>query len=137
MRIEPYLFFEGRCEEAIEFYRRAVGAQVGMMLRWKDRPDPSNDRNPTPPGGENKIMHARFQIGGAGVMASDGRCTGSPNFQGFAISLNAANEAEAARLFNGFSEGGQIRMPLGRTFFARSFGMVTDRFGVSWMIAVM
>ncbi|HKX10368.1 MAG TPA: VOC family protein [Stellaceae bacterium] len=136
MQIEPYLFLDGRCEEAIEFYRRALGARVEMLMRWKDCPEPPKDRNMIPPGGENKVMHAQFWIGSTKVMASDGHCTGKPSFQGFALSLTAADEAEADRLFNALADGGQIQMPIGRTFFSPRFGMVADRFGVSWMVVV-
>jgi len=137
MRIEPYLFFDGRTEEAIEFYRRALGAEVIMLMRWKDCPEPPKDKSMIPPGSENKVMHAQLRIGGNVVMASDGRCTGKPSFQGFGLSLNCADEAEAKRLFNALADGGQIQMPLGNTFFSPCFGMVGDRFGVSWMVVVM
>lgn len=136
MQIEPYLFLDGRCEEAIEFYRRALGARIEMLMRWKDCPEPPKDGNMIPPGGDNKVMHAQFWIGSTKVMASDGRCTGKPSFQGFALSLTAADEAEADRLFNALADGGQIQMPIGRTFFSPRFGMVADRFGVSWMVVV-
>ena len=136
MQVEPYLFFDGRCEEAIEFYRRALGAEVTMLLRWKDCPEQPKNKDMIPPGSENKVMHARLKIGEAAVMASDGRCTGKPSFQGFALSLDAANEAEADRMFNALADGGQVQMPLGKTFFSPRFGMVADRFGVSWMVLV-
>lgn len=136
MQVEPYLFFDGRCEEAIEFYRRALGAEVTMLLRWKDCPEQPKNKDMIPPGSENKVMHARLKIGEAAVMASDGRCTGKPSFQGFALSLDAANEAEADRMFNALADGGQVQMPLGKTFFSLRFGMVADRFGVSWMVLV-
>ena len=136
MQVEPYLFFDGRCEEAIEFYRRALGAEVTMLLRWKDCPEQPKNKDMIPPGSENKVMHARLKIGEAAVMASDGRCTGKPSFQGFALSLGAANEAEADRMFNALADGGQVQMPLGKTFFSPRFGMVADRFGVSWMVLV-
>jgi PhnB protein len=136
MQVEPYLFFDGRCEEAIEFYRRALGAEVTMLLRWKDCPEEPKNKDMIPPGSENKVMHARLKIGQAAVMASDGRCTGKPSFQGFALSLDAANEAEADRMFNALADGGQVQMPLGKTFFSPRFGMVADRFGVSWMVLV-
>jgi PhnB protein len=135
MEVQPYLFFEGRCEEAIEFYRRAVGAEVIMLVRFKDNPEP-----PPPgtlkPGTENNVMHGRLQIGQTTVLVSDGRCEGSASFKGFALSLTVSDEAAAARLFNGLLDGGEVRMPLGRTFFSPSFGMVTDRFGVLWMVYV-
>lgn len=130
--IEPYLFFEGRCEEAIEFYRRALGAEVTMMMRFKESPDGAMCGSADP----NKIMHANLNLRGNTVMASDGRCSGKPNFEGFALSLAAATEAEADRLFAALSDGGQVQMPLTKTFFAPRFGMVTDRFGVTWMVIV-
>jgi PhnB protein len=136
MAIEPYLFFEGCCEEALEFYRRALGAEVTMLMRNKESPEPPPP-GMLPPGSENKILHASFRVGDAVVMASDGMCSGKTGFQGFSLSLSAASEAEAGKLFAGLSEGGEVRMPLGKTFFSPCFGMVTDRFGVSWMIIVM
>lgn len=132
MQVQPYLFFDGRAEEAIEFYRSKLGATVGMLMRFKDCPEPQQQ----PPGSANKIMHAELRIGDTAVLASDGRCQGQPNFQGFALSLTAADDAEARRLFSALSDGGQVQMPLGKTFFASSFGMVADRFGVSWMVYV-
>lgn len=133
MPVEPYLFFEGRCEEAIEFYQRALGAEVTMLLRYQDSPDPPPPGK-VPPGSGNKIMHSSFRVGDTTVMASDGGCTGKPSFQGFSLSITVANEAEADRLFTALAEGGKVQMPIGRTFFSPRFGMVADRFGVSWMI---
>ncbi len=130
--LEPYLFFDGRCEEALDFYRKAIGAEVEMMMRFKESPDASHN----PPGSGEKIMHASFLIGKSRVMASDGRCTGKPSFQGFSFSLTAANEAEADRLFAALSDGGQVQMPLAKTFFSPKFGMVADRFGLAWMVIV-
>ena len=135
MQVQPYLFFDGRCEEAVEFYRKALGAEVAMLTRFKDSPEP---RQPgmVPPGSENKVMHARFRIGNATVMASDGRCQGRPSFQGFSLSITVPDEAKAEKLFASLAEGGQVQMPLTKTFWSPRFGMVTDRFGVSWMISV-
>ena len=130
MQIEPYLFFDGRCEEAIEFYRKALGAEVTMLIRFKDCPEPGM----IPPGGENKVMHGRLVVGSTKLLVSDGRCGGKPTFQGFSLSISATDEAEADRLFAALSDGGEVRMPLGKTFFSRRFGMVADRFGVGWMI---
>jgi PhnB protein len=130
--VEPYLFFNGRCEEAIEFYKRALGAEVAMLVRFKDSPDPGM----RPPGAEEKIMHASFSIGATTLMASDGRCEGTTKFEGFSLSLRAADEADADRAFNSLADGGQVLMPLKATFFAQRFGMLRDRFGVSWMIVV-
>ena len=132
MQIQPYLFFEGRCQEAVDFYRRAVGAEVTALMRYKESPDPGMIQ----PGSEDKVMHASFRVGETTVMASDGRCGGQPSFQGFALSLTVAKESEAERLFGALVEGGQVIMPLTKTFFSPRFGMTTDRFGVSWMVYV-
>jgi PhnB protein len=136
MQVEPYLFFDGRCEEAIEFYRSKLGAEVTMLMRFKDSPEP-HQPGMIPPGAENKVMHANLRIGNTAVMASDGRCEGQPSFKGFSLSINAANDAEADRLFTALGDGGQVQMPLTKTFFASRFGMVADRFGVSWMVIAM
>ena len=135
MQVQPYLFFDGRCEEAIQFYRTALGAELGMLMRFKDSPEPQQP-GMVPPGSENKVMHSCFKLGDQRVMASDGRNEGKPNFQGFALSLAAKDEAEADKLFAALGEGGQVQMPLTRTHFAARFGMVADRFGVSWMVHV-
>ena len=132
MQIQPYLSFDGRCEEAIEFYRRTLGAKVEMLMRFKDAPE----LGMSPPEAGDKVMHSALRIGDSMVLASDGRCLGKPNFQGFALSLTAANESEASRLFNALADGGEVQMPLAKTFFSPSFGMVADRFGVSWMVYV-
>jgi len=136
MQVQPYLFFNGRSEEAVEFYRSALGAEVTMLMRFKDSPAPQPP-GAVPPGSENKVMHVSFRIGDTTVMASDGQCQGQPNFQGFALSLTAADVAEAERLFNALAADGQVQMPLSQTFFSPRFGMVADRFGVSWMVIVM
>lgn len=133
MQLEPYLFFEGRCEEALEFYRKALGAEVTFLMRYKESPDPGM----CPPGGEDKVMHANLRLGDTTLMASDGLCQGHPVFQGFSLSLSLPDEAAARRLFAALSEGGQVQMPLEKTFWSRLFGMVADRFGVSWMINVI
>ena len=133
MNVEPYLFFDGRCEEAIEFYRKALGAEVQMLMRYKDSPEPAQP-GMIPPGSENKIMHASLRIRDTRVMMSDGHCHGTPRFEGFGLSLPAADEGDAERLFASLSEGGQVRMPLAKTFFSPRFGMVSDRFGVLWMV---
>ena len=135
MQIQPYLFFDGRCEEAIEFYKKTLGAKVEMLMRFSESPDPCPE-GMVPPGSENKVMHAALCIGDATLMASDGNCMGKPSFQGFSLSLDAANEAEADRLFGALADGGQVQMPLGKTFFSPRFGMVADRFGVGWMVIV-
>jgi len=132
MPIEPYLNFDGRCEEAIEFYKKALGAECTMLMRVSDSPE-------QPPGGitpgtENKVMHASLRIGGSNVMASDGYCKGGSEFKGITLSLAVPDDAAADRAFNALSDGGQIHMPLTKTFFASRFGMLADRFGVPWMI---
>ena len=132
MALQPYLMFDGKCEEAIAFYRSAIGAEVALMLRWKDSPDPAMCQ----PGNENKIMHAAFRVGDATMFASDGCCQGQPHFAGFALSLTARDDADAQRLFGALAAGGQVQMPLAKTFFSPNFGMVADRFGVPWMVYV-
>ena len=131
-QIQPYLFFDGRCDEALEFYRRALGAEVTMLMRYKESPEKAM----VAPGTEDKVMHASFSIDGTEVMASDGRCEGRTSFQGFALSIAVPTEAEADRKFAALSEGGQVQMPLTKTFFSPRFGMVADRFGMSWMVIV-
>jgi len=135
MQVQPYLFFDGRCEEAIEFYRKTLGAEVTMLVRFKDSPEPPAP-GICPPGSENKVMHANLRIGETQVMASDGRCQGRPTFQGFSLSLTVPDDAEAERRFAALSDGGKVQMPLAKTFFSSRFGMVADRFGVSWMVIV-
>jgi PhnB protein len=130
MKVEPYLMFEGRTEEALQFYQQKLGAKVEAIIRYKENPEPKYN----PPNSDEKVMHSLFRIGDAQIMASDGNCTGKPGFQGFALTLNAANAAEAKQRFNALAEGGKVQMPLNETFFAKSFGMVADRFGVNWMV---
>lgn len=132
MQVEPYLFFEGRCDEALEFYRKALGAEVTLLMRYRESPDPGM----CSPGNEDKVMHANLRIGGTTIMASDGRCQGPPLFSGFSLSLAPAGKAEAERLYTALTDGGQIIMPLAETFWSPLFGMVTDRFGVMWMVNV-
>jgi len=129
MQVQPYLFFDGRCDEAIEFYKKTLGAEVAMLMRWKDSPDKSM----CTPANENKVMHSSVRIGDTTLMASDGRNTGNPNFQGFALSINAKDEADADKLFAALSDGGKVTMPMAKTFFSPRFGMLADKFGVSWM----
>ena len=133
MQVQSYLMFNGRTEEAIEFYKKAIGAKVEMMMRFKDAPE-----GQCAPGTENKIMHSSFQIGDTVVMASDGMCSGEPKaeFKGFSLTLNPKTEAEAERLFGALADGGQVHQPLIKTFFSPKFGVVADRFGVSWMVLV-
>jgi len=136
MQIQPYLFFDGRCEEALTFYRQALGAEVTMLMRFKEAPGPQ-DGGMVPPGAGDKVMHAAVRIGETTVMASDGQCKGQPSFSGFSLSLTAESDAEAERLFKALGEGGQVQMPMEKTFFASRFGMVADRFGVPWMVICM
>ena len=135
MYIQPYLFFDGRCEEALDFYKSALGAEVTMLMRFKDSPEPP-DPQIVPAGSENNVMHASFRIGDTVVMASDGFGKGKPTFQGFALSLSVASDAEADRKFSALAKGGRIDAPLSKTFFSSNFGMVADRFGVPWMVIV-
>jgi PhnB protein len=135
IHVEPYLFFDGRCEEAIEFYRRTLGAEVMFLMRFKDSPEPQQPGS-CAPGSAEKVMHSTIRIGDATLMASDGRCQGKPSFQGFSLSIAASDEATAEKMFTALADGGQVQMPLAKTFFSPRFGMVADRFGVSWMIMV-
>ncbi len=135
MQVQAYLNFEGRCEEALEFYRTALGAEVTMLMRFKDSPEPCAP-GMVPPGAENKVMHSQFRIGKTTVLASDCRCSGKPAFQGFSLSLTVPNPGLAEKLFAALANGGKVQMPLAKTFFSPSFGVVADRFGVSWMVYV-
>jgi len=130
--VQPYLSFEGRCQEALDFYRKAIGAEVTTLLRYKDSPDPSVSA----PDSLDNVMHASVRIGETTIFASDGRCGGQPNFEGISLALTTPNEADAERLFAALTQGGQVQLPLTKTFFSALFGMVTDRFGVPWMIQV-
>jgi PhnB protein len=132
MEVQPYLFFDGRCDEALDFYKSAVGAKVDMLMRFKEAPDQSM----VTPGSENKVMHAHLKVGDTSILASDGECAGKANFQGFALAISAKTEAEAEKMFNALSAGGQVRMPLTKTFFSPKFGMLADKLGVGWMIMV-
>jgi PhnB protein len=132
MNLQPYLFFEGRTEEAIDFYKKAVGAKVEMLMHWKDCPD----KNACTPQNENKIMHAAVTIGDSRVLMSDGNCQGKPDFKGFSLTISAKTEAEADKFFNALSAGGEVRQPMVKTFFSPKFGMCADKFGVGWMVLV-
>lgn len=135
MEIQPYLFFSGRCEAAIGFYKDALGAQVDMLMRYRESPEPPPP-GMVPPGWDEKIMHASLRIGEAVMMVSDG-CSPEPmRFEGFSLTLNVPDTASADRMFAALADGGQVQMPLGKTFWSPRFGMVIDRFGVSWMINV-
>ena len=133
--IQPYLFFNGRCEEAIEFYCKALGAEVEVVMRFKESPEP-HPPGLLSPGWESKIMHASLRVGAVALMASDGCSAGDTNFQGFSLSLSVEDGAEAGRVFAALSNGGKVKMPLGKTFWSPCFGMVEDRFGVGWMVMV-
>ncbi|MCW1922123.1 VOC family protein [Luteolibacter arcticus] len=136
MIVQPYLFFDGRCQEALTFYQENLGAQVVMAMRFKDSPVPAN----CGPGGNapdpEKIMHASFKIGESLIMASDGNCEGKTKFDGFSLSISVKEKAEAERIFGVLSDGGQVCAPMVETFFSPAFGMLIDRFGVSWMVLV-
>ncbi len=135
MLVQPYLSFEGRAEEAIEFYKTAVGAKVTMLMRNSESPD-KPPPGMIPPGSEQKIMHSALTIGESVVMVTDGMVSGKPKFDGISLSLTAKDDAEAKKLFNNLADGGQVSLPLNKTFFASSFGMVADKFGVGWMVIV-
>lgn len=130
MQVQPYLFFEGRCEEAIDYYCRKLGARLDVLMRYREAPDPTM----VPPGADDKVMHAAFRIGDTTLMASDGVCSGTPGFQGFSLSITTPSVAKAEQLFAALAQDGQVQMPLAKTFYSPAFGMVADRYGLSWMI---
>ena len=132
MNVQPYLSFEGRAQEAIDFYKSALGAKVDVVMKFKEAPPEMQSQ--MSPESKDKVMHAAFHIGDTQVMASDGRCTGNASFSGIALTLNASSDAEAEKLFKALSQGGQVNMPMSETFFANRFGMVADKFGVGWMV---
>lgn len=132
--VQPYLFFGGRCEEALAFYQQALGAKVGMVMRFSESPDPAPE-GMVPPGFENKIMHSEFTVGNLTVMASDG-CDEATTFSGFRLALSVPTAADADRVFNALADGGTVDMPPGPTFWSPRFGMVTDKFSVGWMVMV-
>ena len=135
MNAQPYLFFEGRAEEALTFYTKAFETQVSALMRFKEAPD-KPPPGMLPPGSDDKVMHSSFKVGGTEVMLSDGNCSGKPNFSGFSLAVDTTDEATARRMFGALAEGGQVTMPLGKTFWSPLFGMVTDRYGVGWMVMV-
>lgn len=135
MKVEPYLFFNGRCEEAMAFYQEALGAEVTFQMRMNEAPDPPPP-GAVPAGFDNKIMHASLRIGELTLMVSDGNSDMQPSFKGFCLSLSVADTAEAERAFNALAQGGSVKMPLGKTFWSPAFGMLEDRFGVGWMVIV-
>jgi PhnB protein len=131
MKVQPYLYFDGRCEEALNFYEKGLGAKVNALMRFKDNPDPTMCG---PTGSSEKVMHASFQVGDTQLMASDGNCAGKSKFEGISLTLGVSSTKEAERLFAALADGGQVQMPMTETFFAHRFGMVADKFGVSWMV---
>ena len=136
MQTQIYLFFDGRTEEALDFYKKTLGIEVEMLMRFKDNPEAAKNPESCAPGSEDKIMHSCFKLGNQRVMASDGHAKGQPEFKGFSLSLSATTEAEAEKLFAALGEGGKVEMPLMKTFFSPKFGMVQDKFGLGWMVLV-
>lgn len=132
MQVQPYLSFEGRCDEALEFYKKALGAEVKMLMRFKDCPD----KNSCAPGSLEKVMHSSVQIGKSEVFMTDGRNSGQPKFTGISLSLDVDSVGDAERIFKALCDGGNVTMPMSKTFFAQAFGMVADKFGVHWMVIV-
>jgi PhnB protein len=133
MQVQPYLFFPGTCEKAVEFYRTALGAEVLMLSRYGDSPDPATGEH-CKPEDMNKVMHASFKIGDSVIMASDDPMNPDVKIQGVSLSLTVSSDDEAKQVYDKLAEGGQAAMPITKTFFASSFGMVVDQFGVSWMV---
>jgi PhnB protein len=135
MNVQPYLFFEGRAAEALAFYCKALGTQPTLAMRYDEAPDPPPPGR-LPHGTGDKLMHASFRVGDTEVMLSDGLCSGQTQFTGFSLSLEAADAADARRKFDALAAGGEVTMPLGRTFWSPCFGMLKDRFGVARMVTV-
>jgi len=133
MLVQSYLFFNGRCEEAIEFYKSALGARVEMLMRFSESPEKPQSPECVP-SDPNKIMHASWRIGDTLVMGSDGMTAGQPEFKGFSLALSTDSEADAKAKFEVLAKGGQVHQPLVKTFFSPAFGMVQDKFGVGWMV---
>ena len=136
MQTQIYLFFDGRLDEALTFYKKTLGIEVEMLMRFKENPEAGKHPEVCPPGSEDKIMHSCFKLGDQRIMASDGHAKGNPEFKGFALSLAVRTEAEADTVFAALGNGGKVEMPLGKTFFSPKFGMVQDKFGVGWMVLV-
>jgi PhnB protein len=136
MQTQIYLFFDGRLDDALAFYKKTLGIEVEMLMRFKDNPEAAKNPESCAPGAEDKIMHSCFKLGDQRVMASDGHAKGQPEFKGFCLSLSAPTEAEAEKLFAALGEGGKVEMPLMKTFFSPKFGMVQDKFGMGWMVLV-
>ena len=136
MQVQSYLFFNGNCEEAVNFYKQALGARVDMLMRYKEAPEPPPP-GMVPPNWDNKVMHTSFWIGESMVMASDGcESDGASAFKGFSLSITAKDEPEAKKVFNALAAGGKVTMPLDKTFWSPCFGMLADKFGVNWMVGV-
>lgn len=137
MRVEPYLNFDGRADEAIEFYKKTLSAKVTALIRYKDHPKTDGDcPGPMPPGTDDKVMHVSFQVGSSTLMGSDCHCSGKPTFAGISLTLSVRDDAEAQSVFTALSEAGKVCVPLNKTFFSSSFGVLTDRFGITWMVMV-
>jgi len=133
MQVHAYLSFDGRCEEALKYYEKTLGAKLGLVMRFSESPD-KPPPGMLPPGAENKIMHSELHIGDTLVMATDGNCAGKPSFSGISLAISVGQEADARRLFDALAKDGQVQMPLGKTFFSPAFGMLVDRFGINWMV---
>ncbi len=135
MLVQPYVFFEGRCEEALDFYAKAIDAKIEMKMKYSESPGGSGSRPPgLPAGSDNKIMHAAFKVGDSLVMASDGMCSGETGFKGVALTISMDDQASVRRMFEALAQGGQVHMPLEKTFYSPLFGVVADKFGLSWML---
>ena len=134
MQTQIYLFFDGRTDEALDFYKKTLGIEVEMLMRFKDAPPEA--RQGCAPGSEDKVMHSCFRVGDQRMMASDGYAKGNPEFKGFSLSLSTKDEADAEKVFAALAQGGQVQQPLIKTFFSPKFGMVQDKFGLGWMVMV-
>lgn len=131
MKIDPYLNFDGNCEEAIRFYEKTLGGKIQMMMTYDQAPPGDN---PTPKGWEKKIMHVSMTLGNVTLMASDAPPGHFSPMQGLFVSLAPDSKAQAEKIYNALADKGNVLMPFQQTFWAEGFGMVVDRFGTPWMV---
>src|SRR3569832_1454200 len=128
--LDSYIFFDGTCAAAMRFYERVTGGKLTAMLKYSESPDPKT----CPPGSDDRIMHASLVIDGRNLMASDSPAGQHKPMQGFSLALYYDNPEEGKRKFDMLADGGSVVMPFGPTFWAKGFGMVTDKFGTPWMV---
>jgi PhnB protein len=130
MQLNSYLMFDGRCEEAFQFYTQVLGGKIEAIMKHTGTPAEQH----APPEWRDKILHACLNVGGTKLMGSDMPPDSYEEPKGSFVNINVEDPAAAERIFHALEEGGAVRMPIAKTFFAERFGMVVDRFGVAWMV---